>query len=123
MCLQGMRVIETLEPLAFNDYLKKTSNTICGRYPICVMLQVWLAPVLSSKLETHKREYALEVVYGPQFSGPALSEKKFGKPCLASSGKIFDKPGPASRQAQQVRNFVVGYGWKWALPGLGNHIY
>lgn len=35
----GMNIIETLDPLAFNDYLKRTNNTICGRHPICVMLQ------------------------------------------------------------------------------------
>lgn len=37
---EGMKIIESLDPLAFNDYLKRTNNTICGRHPICVMLQV-----------------------------------------------------------------------------------
>lgn len=36
---QGMDAISRLEPSAFNDYLKKTQNTICGRNPISVMLQ------------------------------------------------------------------------------------
>lgn len=36
---QGMDAIARLEPQAFNDYLKRTQNTICGRHPICVMLQ------------------------------------------------------------------------------------
>uniref|UniRef100_A0A914HGL5 Protein MEMO1 n=1 Tax=Globodera rostochiensis TaxID=31243 RepID=A0A914HGL5_GLORO len=36
---QGMDAISTLDPAIFNDYLKKTQNTICGRNPICVMLQ------------------------------------------------------------------------------------
>ncbi|KAE9556620.1 hypothetical protein FO519_000026 [Halicephalobus sp. NKZ332] len=36
---QGMDAIATLDPQVFNDYLKKTQNTICGRNPICVMLQ------------------------------------------------------------------------------------
>ncbi|NP_001337309.1 Protein MEMO1, partial [Caenorhabditis elegans] len=36
---QGMSAIETLNPAAFNDYLKKTQNTICGRNPILIMLQ------------------------------------------------------------------------------------
>jgi len=36
---RGMDAIATLEPSVFNDYLKKTQNTICGRNPICVMLQ------------------------------------------------------------------------------------
>ncbi|PAV69131.1 hypothetical protein WR25_05787 isoform C [Diploscapter pachys] len=35
----GMNAIETLNPATFNDYLKKTQNTICGRNPILVMLQ------------------------------------------------------------------------------------
>jgi AmmeMemoRadiSam system protein B len=36
---QGMDAISTLDPSIFNEYLKKTQNTICGRNPICVMLQ------------------------------------------------------------------------------------
>ncbi|CAI2353493.1 unnamed protein product [Caenorhabditis sp. 36 PRJEB53466] len=36
---QGMNAIETLNPTIFNDYLKKTQNTICGRNPISIMLQ------------------------------------------------------------------------------------
>uniref|UniRef100_H2VKE0 Protein MEMO1 n=1 Tax=Caenorhabditis japonica TaxID=281687 RepID=H2VKE0_CAEJA len=35
----GMNAIETLNPAVFNDYLKKTQNTICGRNPILIMLQ------------------------------------------------------------------------------------
>lgn len=35
-----MSIIETLNPAAFNDYLKRYNNTICGRHPIGVMLQV-----------------------------------------------------------------------------------
>lgn len=37
---QGMDIIETLNPSTFNEYLKRYSNTICGRHPIGVMLQV-----------------------------------------------------------------------------------
>lgn len=37
---QGMDLIETLDPGAFSEYLKKYQNTICGRFPISVMLQV-----------------------------------------------------------------------------------
>jgi len=33
-----MDIIETLNPPAFTDYLRKYSNTICGRHPIGVML-------------------------------------------------------------------------------------
>ncbi|XP_064622103.1 protein MEMO1-like [Lineus longissimus] len=35
---QGMDTISKLEPHAFSEYLKTTQNTICGRYPICVLL-------------------------------------------------------------------------------------
>lgn len=35
----GMDLIETLNPSAFTDYLKKLGNTICGRHPIGVLLQ------------------------------------------------------------------------------------
>uniref|UniRef100_A0A914CIG5 Protein MEMO1 n=1 Tax=Acrobeloides nanus TaxID=290746 RepID=A0A914CIG5_9BILA len=36
---QGMDAISAMDPHLFSDYLKKTQNTICGRNPICVMLQ------------------------------------------------------------------------------------
>ncbi|XP_069680720.1 protein MEMO1 [Periplaneta americana] len=35
----GMDIIETLNPGAFTEYLKKFGNTICGRHPIGVLLQ------------------------------------------------------------------------------------
>lgn len=38
--MQGMQIIESLNPKAFTDYLRKYSNTICGRHPIGVLLQV-----------------------------------------------------------------------------------
>lgn len=34
-----MDIIETLNPTAFTEYLKRYNNTICGRHPIGVMLQ------------------------------------------------------------------------------------
>jgi AmmeMemoRadiSam system protein B len=34
-----MEAIAALDPPVFSDYLKETQNTICGRNPICVMLQ------------------------------------------------------------------------------------
>ncbi|CAG9119951.1 unnamed protein product [Plutella xylostella] len=37
---QGMNIIETLDPRAFSSYLDKYNNTICGRHPIAVLLQV-----------------------------------------------------------------------------------
>ncbi|XP_014237172.1 protein MEMO1 [Trichogramma pretiosum] len=36
----GMDLIENLTPSAFTDYLKKYGNTICGRHPISVLLQM-----------------------------------------------------------------------------------
>jgi len=35
-----MDIIEALNPAAFTEYLKKFGNTICGRHPIGVLLQV-----------------------------------------------------------------------------------
>jgi predicted class III extradiol MEMO1 family dioxygenase len=35
-----MRVIESQNPQAFHDYRKKYKNTICGRHPIAVLLEV-----------------------------------------------------------------------------------
>ena len=37
---QGMDIIENLNPAQFTDYLKQYHNTICGRYPIGVLLNV-----------------------------------------------------------------------------------
>ena len=38
--LQGMDAIEKLEPGGFTEYLKNSKNTICGRHPIGVLLNV-----------------------------------------------------------------------------------
>ena len=38
--LQAMDAIETMDPAAFTDYLKKYQNTICGRHPIGILLNV-----------------------------------------------------------------------------------
>jgi predicted class III extradiol MEMO1 family dioxygenase len=35
-----MDLIETLEPVDFKNYLKEFDNTICGRHPISVLLNV-----------------------------------------------------------------------------------
>ena len=35
-----MDIIENLAPSTFTDYLRKYGNTICGRHPIGVLLQV-----------------------------------------------------------------------------------
>lgn len=42
---QGMRCIEKKDPGAFDNYLEKTSNTICGRHAI----QTWLNAVVHSE--------------------------------------------------------------------------
>ena len=39
-CTQGMESITSLEPKAFTAYLSDTHNTICGRHPIAVLLNV-----------------------------------------------------------------------------------
>lgn len=43
---QGMDIIETLNPTTFTDYLRKYQNTICGRHPIGVLLNVSTPPIL-----------------------------------------------------------------------------
>nr|CAG4636357.1 EOG090X09ZA [Eubosmina coregoni]SVE69936.1 EOG090X09ZA [Eubosmina coregoni] len=37
---QGMTIIEMLDTAGFTDYLKKYGNTICGRHPISVLLNM-----------------------------------------------------------------------------------
>lgn len=37
---KGMGIIEQLDPMSFTNYLKKYRNTICGRHPIGVLLNV-----------------------------------------------------------------------------------
>lgn len=49
-----MDIIETLNPSAFVEYLKRYNNTICGRHPIGVMLQV-------------KKTYHKSEMYNPLF--------------------------------------------------------
>jgi len=51
---RGMDAITTLEPSVFNDYLKKTQNTICGRNPISVMLQ---AAEFFRQMNNHSAEF------------------------------------------------------------------
>lgn len=46
LLFKGMDTIETLEPAAFVEYLKTFSNTICGRHPISVLLQVILQKII-----------------------------------------------------------------------------
>lgn len=44
----GMAAIETGDPAVFGDYLKETQNTICGRHPIGILLQVRLMDTIAS---------------------------------------------------------------------------
>jgi predicted class III extradiol MEMO1 family dioxygenase len=37
---EGMRIIESQNASAFYDYRKKYKNTICGRHPIAILLEV-----------------------------------------------------------------------------------
>nr|CAG4645678.1 EOG090X09ZA [Lynceus sp. MCZ IZ 141354] len=37
---QGMDIIESMEPTHFTEYLKRFGNTICGRHPIGVLLNM-----------------------------------------------------------------------------------
>lgn len=40
LLVKGMAIIEQLDPMSFTNYLKKYRNTICGRHPIGVLLNV-----------------------------------------------------------------------------------
>uniref|UniRef100_A0A7S2G481 Protein MEMO1 n=1 Tax=Florenciella parvula TaxID=236787 RepID=A0A7S2G481_9STRA len=40
---EGMDIIEAQDARGFNAYLQRTKNTICGRYPIAVLLQTLAA--------------------------------------------------------------------------------
>ena len=41
-CVKGMDLVESLNHVGFNGYLKQYHNTICGRHPIGVLLAVSL---------------------------------------------------------------------------------
>lgn len=43
LVFQGMEKIEQLDSRGFTEYLKQYQNTICGRYPIGVLLHVCIA--------------------------------------------------------------------------------
>lgn len=53
-----MDTIETLNPPAFTEYLKKYSNTICGRHPIGILIQV----SFSRDSSFHQSQITLEMV-------------------------------------------------------------
>lgn len=48
-----MNIIENLNPSDFTDYLKKFGNTICGRHPIGILLQVFVRIYFFKRLLFH----------------------------------------------------------------------
>lgn len=54
---QGMDHIEDIDPQAFGDYLKATQNTICGRHPIGVLLQMLTQQKLRGKFRCRFTRY------------------------------------------------------------------
>lgn len=48
--VKGMGIIEQLDPPSFSNYIKKYRNTICGRHPIGVLLNVSASAVENDKL-------------------------------------------------------------------------
>lgn len=59
---EGMELIEKLDPEPFSTYLRKYSNTICGRHPIGVFLQV---SCCSSAIAPTRNRYVLIDPYSP----------------------------------------------------------
>lgn len=59
-----MNIIETLNPPAFTEYLKRYNNTICGRHPIGVMLQVIFYLVIFILLYTKFNKNILILLVG-----------------------------------------------------------
>ncbi len=37
---EGMDIIEKQDPDAFQEYRERTKNTICGRYPVQILLHI-----------------------------------------------------------------------------------
>uniref|UniRef100_A0A1I7UQF3 Protein MEMO1 n=1 Tax=Caenorhabditis tropicalis TaxID=1561998 RepID=A0A1I7UQF3_9PELO len=81
---QGMSAIETLNPTVFNDYLKKTQNTICGRNPILIMLQAAEHFRLSNN-HTHEFKF-LHYTQSNKVRSPADSSVSY------ASGVLFVHP-------------------------------
>lgn len=55
---KGAALIESQNPVAFNKYLEDTQNTICGRHPIGILLQVIAQSTLKSQIKTKVVKYA-----------------------------------------------------------------
>lgn len=60
-----MSIIEQLDPVSFSNYLKKYHNTICGRHPIGVLLNVsnliFLKNVTSGKRLAFVNQYCCSI--------------------------------------------------------------
>ncbi|KAI3362641.1 hypothetical protein L3Q82_001719 [Scortum barcoo] len=61
----GMGIIEQLDPMSFTNYLKKYRNTICGRHPIGVLLNVSTTEEELSRL-VYKREKIIATLTDPE---------------------------------------------------------
>lgn len=70
-----MDLIETLNPEAFSDYLKRYNNTICGRHPIGVMLQVFTDRLLSRYFNCFDVFHLFLIVGGSNITKTRLSNE------------------------------------------------
>lgn len=58
-----MDIIENLDPESFYSYLKKYGNTICGRHPIGVLLQVNIIHFAIFKVKMLCHDHLCNFVY------------------------------------------------------------
>ena len=85
----GMEAIETGDPAAFHQYLAKTQNTICGRHPICILLQV--RPSREKSLSSSVGAVQLLLVWGP-------AAPHFGL-CFLSPARLLSYAGAQGLQS------------------------
>ncbi|CAD5232031.1 unnamed protein product [Bursaphelenchus xylophilus] len=81
---RGMTAITSLNPPVFNDYLKETQNTICGRNPISVMLQ---AAEYFRQMNNHTAEFKF-LRYSQSNSCRSLSDSSVSY----AAGALFIQP-------------------------------
>ena len=65
---QGMALIEGLDPAAFQAYLQRYGNTICGRHPIAVFLQALQHCATRHALRFTKYAQSQRVTHGRESS-------------------------------------------------------
>ncbi|XP_071480969.1 protein MEMO1-like [Diadema antillarum] len=81
----GMDLIEQLDPRGFSAYLKKYSNTICGRHPIAVLLNAIVA-VLGERQNGLRYEMKfLKYAQSNQCKTQSDSSVSYAAACLTSS--------------------------------------